>query len=362
MPGEEDENQSLLDSLGELPAEPTPSQLPEGDSLAEGMGSLSDEAGVEELAAALDSIDSGEASGLEGLPDAIPEGLPDGIPEGLPEGLAEGADPLTFSGLEEPLNPDPALDVEQLLASELTPESMSEAMPAVDSGSQPTFQLQLELKSAPKEALKALADSLSIKLPEGDVPLLSQLTEYQAIAFRQGALALGAVAKASIHFPLPALTEEDQALGDLAMVRDNPLPASEGAPSVALPKNEKEVMVLTFADSAADLQVHQTLGLVTAHCSIARRFFREEEAQEKLRKEVERLPGRNTGIPASRLEALLRDLILDLQKMALQKGGNALLGLRLESFPETSHLDPELEQMRLVAFGTAAIVEKSGLT
>lgn len=357
MPGEEDENQSLLDSLAELPAESDPSPLPEGENLAEGMGSLSDDAGVEELAAALDSIDSGDASGFEGLPDAIPEGLPDGIPEGLPEGLSEGADPL--ANLDEPLNPDPALDVEQLLASEVAPEALSEAMPAVDSGSQPTFQLQLELKSAPKEALKALAESLSIKLPEGDAPLLSQLTEYQAIAFRQGALALGAVAKASIHFPLPALTEEDQALGDLAMVRDNPLPVSEGAPSIALPKNEKEVMVLTFADSAPDLQVHQTLGLVTAHCSIARRFFREEEAHEKLRKEVERLPGRNSGIPASRLEALLRDLILDLQKMALQKGGNALLGLRLESFPETSHLDPELEQLRLVAFGTAAIVEKA---
>jgi uncharacterized protein YbjQ (UPF0145 family) len=230
-------------------------------------------------------------------------------------------------------------------------------MPAVDMGSVPTFQLQLEVKPEQRDALKAVAQSLSLNLPEGSSPLLSQLTEYQAIAFRQAALALGVSAKASIHFPLPSLTEEDQALGDLAMVKEAQLPLMEGAPSVTLPKHEQDVMVLT--EVGANIQVLQTFGLVTAHRSIARRFFREEEAQEKLRKELQRMPGRAANIPGSRLEALLRELILDLQKMALQRGGNALFGLRLESFSETSHLDPELEQMRLVAFGTAAIVEKA---
>jgi hypothetical protein len=338
-----DENQSLLDALSELPAEPTPSQLPEiGDSPSDGA--------AEELAAALesmDAIDEGVASegfaplpGTEGLPDA--ESLADPLPDDLGD---------------TPLNPDPALDVEQMLAAEIPLDPQADAMPAMDAGSAPTFQLQIDAKPEQREALKALAQSLSIELPEGSSPLLSQLTEYQALAFRQAALALGANAKASIHFPLPSLTEEDQALGDLAMVKETQLPLTEGAPSVALPKHERDVMVLT--EVGANIQVLQTFGLVTAHRSIARRFFREEEAQEKLRKELQRLPARGANIPASRLEALLRELILDLQKMALQRGGNALFGLRLESFSETSHLDPELEQMRLVAFGTAAIVEKA---
>jgi hypothetical protein len=36
-----------------------------------------------------------------------------------------------------------------------------------------------------------------------------------------------------------------------------------------------------------------------------------------------------------------------------------VMGVRVEAFPESSNLDPSLEQMRLVAFGTAAVVEKS---
>lgn len=331
--GDDQENQSLLDSLGEVPAEPA--DLPAADGLAE-----MDPAAAE-LAAALESMDAIDEASLSGLGEIPVDGF------ALPDALGD-----------TPLNPDPALDVEQMLAAEVVPDAQVEGMmPAVDMGSQPTFQLQLEIKPEQREALKAAASALSVNLPEGNSPLLSQLTEYQAVAFRQAALALGASAKASIHFPLPALTEEDQALGDLAMVRETQLPLTEGAPSVTLPKHEQEVMVLI--EAAANIQVIQTFGIVTAHRSIARRFFREEEAQEKLRKELQRMPGRGVNIPGSRLEALLRELILDLQKMALQRGGNALLGLRLESFSETSHLDPELEQMRLVAFGTAAIVEKS---
>lgn len=334
MMGDEQENQSLLDALGELPAEPAPDS-----ESADGLEEM--DPAAQELAAALESMDAigGDsleipADGLEALPDALPDDLGDA-----------------------PLNPDPALDVEQMLAAEVVPEAQAEAMPTVDMGSLPTFQLQLEVKPEQREALKVIAQSLSLNLPEGSSPLLSQLTEYQAIAFRQAALALGVPAKASIHFPLPSLTEEDQALGDLAMVKEAQLPLTEGAPSVTLPKHEQDVMILT--ETGANIQVLQTFGLVTAHRSIARRFFREDEAQEKLRKELQRMPGRSASIPGSRLEALLRELILDLQKMVLQRGGNALFGLRLESFSETSHLDPELEQMRLVAFGTAAIVEKS---
>ncbi|MGZ3694900.1 MAG: hypothetical protein ACXWQO_12035, partial [Bdellovibrionota bacterium] len=63
-------------------------------------------------------------------------------------------------------------------------------------------------------------------------------------------------------------------------------------------------------------------------------------------------------LPKSRLEGIFRELFLDLQKAALAVSGNAVLGVRIQTFPESNSLDPSLEQMRLVAFGTAAVVEK----
>jgi hypothetical protein len=58
------------------------------------------------------------------------------------------------------------------------------------------------------------------------------------------------------------------------------------------------------------------------------------------------------------VEILLRELSLDLQKAALGVAGNAVLGIKIQAFPETNHIDPTLDEMRLVAFGTAAVVEK----
>jgi hypothetical protein len=342
---QEDENQSLLDALNaeEPPAEPEaadPFASPEaplgmpGEPLAE-IPAEGDSGEAAELAAALESIVPGEGESFEGS-DLFP---------------AEGE------------NPDPALAVNEMLseavAAEPPPSFEPAAEPILESAPGPTSQVELRFPEgfAGHAEFKSLAGSLQIGLPEGNSPLLSRLTEFQAIALHQRALQLGVPATTGVHFPLPALTEEEQALGELAAVPDTALPEIEGAPSVLLPKREKDVMVIP--ESAPGVTLVESLGLVTAHRSIARRFFREEEAEEKLRRELERLPVKDGNLPESRLEALFRDLLLDLRKSVLQKGGNALLGFRFESFPETSHLDPEMEQLRLVAFGTAAVVEKA---
>lgn len=90
--------------------------------------------------------------------------------------------------------------------------------------------------------------------------------------------------------------------------------------------------------------------------SLARRFFRGEELQEQMNREMAKLG--SSSIPKSKLELLLREMFLDLQKNALSQGGNAVIATRIEAFPETNHLDPS-QQMRLVALGTAAVVEKT---
>jgi uncharacterized protein YbjQ (UPF0145 family) len=51
--------------------------------------------------------------------------------------------------------------------------------------------------------------------------------------------------------------------------------------------------------------------------------------------------------------------MLDLRRFALAKGANSVLGVKIEAFPESNPTDLQLEQLRLVAFGTAAVVEKS---
>ena len=82
--------------------------------------------------------------------------------------------------------------------------------------------------------------------------------------------------------------------------------------------------------------------------------------REKLEKELKAVPGRGApALASSHLQQVLRDLLLDLRKSALGKGANSVLGVKIEAFPESSSTDPLLEQLRLVAFGTAALVEKT---
>jgi hypothetical protein len=189
--------------------------------------------------------------------------------------------------------------------------------------------------------------------------MITQLTEYQAILLLQSARALGVSVQLNVLRPLPLPSEEDLALGDLSAVAE-PIPtALETAPSVSLPKGEKEVLLCT-PDHLPGNAVVETLGIVLAHRSIARRLFREDDLKEKMEKELRLVPNRpSTSLPASHLQAVLRDLFLDLRKGALTRGGNSVLGLKIEAFPESSSSDPQLEQLRLVAFGTAAVVEKS---
>lgn len=342
MGGDQDENQSLMDALAALPPSEDENA---GFVIAEGDMQAPAEFVNAPLEPMPEGLDAGELPNMEAMGEMPPMGELEEAPSA-----------------EDDL--DPNLSVDQMLSDAVFEEPAAftdETLLPLDAASTPSFQLRLDLeKPEQRDKLKALAQAHALTFTEspGSSPMISQLNEYQALAFRQAALAIGVAVRVNVIFPLPTLSEEEQALGDLASVAESSPIVAEGAPSVTLPANEKEVMLLP--DNAPGISIVESFGLVTAHRSIARRFFREEEAKEKLEKELQRMPGRNTRqLPSSRLEGLLKDLFLDLQKAALSRGGNAVLGIRLESFPETTNLDPSLEQLRLVAFGTAAVVEKA---
>jgi len=301
---------------------------------------------------------------LEGLPDLGELPAPTELtPSELPS--------LEDSSLPIPEEiTDPNLSVDDMLAAAVAGElglPTAEAGPAPVTPAQPTFELRFPpLDEGAAQGLKKAAEALQITLtPEtfaAPAPVISRLGEYQAVALLQAARALGLEGRALVYLPEAGPSEEDLALGELLAVAEPESPVQkEAAPAVELPKGEKDVLLCT-PDQLPGGMTRETFGIVITHRSIARRLFREEEVREKLEKELKTVPSKAaTAIPSSLLQLLLRELFLDLRKAALAKGANAVLGVKLEAFPESSTSDPQLQQLRLVAFGTAAVVEKPEL-
>jgi hypothetical protein len=265
-------------------------------------------------------------------------------------------------------NSNPAIAVEEMLSAGVleVPEHLAEDLDnlssrSVEALSQPTFHLAIPSSLTKEKTEKLMKIGASLGFPESvwknSHPIFSQLTEFQALSFRKLAAESGVEVNLSIVFPTPTISEEEEALGDLAAVPDADLPFAEGAASIVLAKNEKDIMILV--DPLLGVSIREGFGLVTAHRSIPRKLFREDEAHLKLKKELKRVGSRSESeMPDSQLTIQIRSLLRELQKLALQRGGNALIGFQFQTFSETNHLDPALDQLRLVAFGTAAVVEK----
>lgn len=297
----------------------------------------------------------------------LPADLPADMPlEELAEPAAEGAPEVAGETApeEEPLDPD--LSVEDLLTAALTEEAALPASPAEGlAPSLPGFQLRIRsLSEGQRAAFKKVLEGQAVAETSftGTSPVISQLTEYQAIQLLQAARQLGIQAQCAVSLPDAAPSEDELALGDLSAISEEQAgQLLESAPSVVLPKGEKDVM-LCSPTRLPQSNILETFGIVIAHRSIARRMFREAEMREKLERELllNTMPHRQAvPLPSSHLQQVLREIMLELRKGALAKGANAVLGVKIEAFPESSTLDPQLEQLRLVAFGTAAVVEKA---
>ncbi len=323
-------------------------------------------------------IKESDLPGEEVIPGAVLEQAPEPTsvqpfaedhmdPSALEAG-GQGAEEEQFSEMDllpEPNeNSNPAIAVDELLSAGVidgAPAMDLATAPgrAVDALNVPTYQLVVRPTPETLEKCKSIGASLGFPeaIWKNSFPIFSQLTEYQAVAFRKLAREIGVEAEINIHFPAPSLTEEEEALGDLAAIPDADLPFTEGAPAVELAKSEKDVMVLV--DPLVGVSLRESFGLITAHRSIPRKLFREDEAREKIQREIKKIGSRSgSELPDSQITIQLQALVRDLQKQALQRGANAVVGFQLQTFAETNHLDPGLDQLRLVAFGTAAVVEK----
>jgi uncharacterized protein YbjQ (UPF0145 family) len=286
--------------------------------------------------------------------------------EGLPPVDQGESAPAEGSG-SELLSVDELLS-EAVLEEGLLPEGLADnaLLEAASAAVVPSFQLRLqglteEQKPALKKALEAQGIAVGEKTFATASPVVSQLTEFQAVQLLQALRAFGVQAQGMVVVPMQqSPTEDELALGDLSLVPEAGFEAAvESAPSVVLPKGEKDVLLCSPLQ-LPNSNVVETFGLVIVHRSIPRRLFREAEVREKLENELRTVPNRSIApVASSHLQQVLRDLMLELRKSALAKGANSVLGVKIEAFPESSTTDPLLEQLRLIAFGTAAVVEKS---
>lgn len=356
-----EDKESLLESFQEVNPD-SAAQTGAPDAPAEPVGEPIPEEALGDLGSVADALL--QASGTEGEAPLDLSGIPDSLPGDsvLSDVLADSPLPDLPAPDE---NPNAAIAVEEMLSAAVLDEAVAGAVAALPSeaAAQPSFQLKIQMdRTSSRDELKKIAAELGLNVADGawasETPMISQLTEFQAIAFHQRLKALGWSAAIEVKRPGAVPTEEDLALGELSQVAEVPAVKAEGAPAVKLPGNEKSVLLYT-AEELPAFPVQQTLGVVSAHRSLARRFFRDDELNQKMKKEIEKVPGRSaSNLPKSHLEVIFRELFLDLQRAALSQGGNAVLGIKLDSFPESASLDPGLQQMRLVAFGTAAVVEK----
>ncbi|RZA07715.1 MAG: hypothetical protein EOP11_06940 [Proteobacteria bacterium] len=294
-------------------AEPLPESFLEGQGAADFGGLDNFPSGEEGTSSddpfALKEVFADEALG-EGLAAATDEGLAGEF------GASPEADGFTGDGLD--------LGVDEMLAAAL-PEGeldLGGLDLSLTTGELPTFSLQIEtddphLRPRLKEIAVALGINLSASAWENRAPLLSQLTEYQAVLFQKEARTLGAHVRPVVSFPVPQPSEED----------------------------------------LAGFLIQETRGPVSAHRRIARRMFRDEEIAGKMQRELSRASGRSAAPADSHLQLLFREIFLELQSQALKLGANAVLSLRVESFRETAALDPSSAELRLLVIGTAAVVE-----
>ncbi len=292
-----------------------------------------------------------EAPQDSGASQEIPQELPQEPLADSPSEFSmtpEGGEPQP--AFEEPIPGDtgtPAEAVDQMLGEAVVEGEMAAEAPAEEVVPEglTIFSVLLPALSEPQlSRAKAILQGCGVSMDSpGLVSCLNEATAAQlVVALRQEGIDALPASAASPH----AETSE-------------PPVVSDGAPSVQLPQEFSGVLLFTL-EAAGNINVVQSLEPVVAHRSITRRFFREAEAEAELHRELKRLaePSRLPRlIPSGASEKLFRGLFQDLQRQALSLGANAVLGLRLETMVEMAHSNPDSEQIRVVALGTAAIVE-----
>lgn len=270
--------------------------------------------------------------------------------EAIPEAVSEDASPNLndeAAATESTATTEFNQEIEQEIAATeaqnaLQPppsEGLDTPVPPSPSGFAVVVRDFAKKKTELTQLLKTL--ELTALRPEdierGEALLLSRLDEYRALVLAQELWRMGLVPELR---PQSADTE-----------METQVVVSQGAPIVALLPGASEVWISTLS-SLPNAQIESSLGLVSCHRSIPRRFFRETQAQDMLGADLAKLKIPK-NLPENQYEQLLQELTRELQIQALSKGANAVVAVELEFFPEIVGIERSHDEIRVLLTGTA---------
>ena len=260
------------------------------------------------------------------------------------------------------------LSLEELLDHELAVSENKQPAPGENLAVHPdqlnSFQLKVCLANEQERIVleKTLQDLEMDSMLEGQktlYPMITRLNELQATLLYQ---LLNRVGIAVDCTQLQFASLQSNALDESTDIQWEATAASEssGAPAVTLLENAREVLLLTPNELPGYL-ISETQGIISAHRTIAKRLFREQDAQRKLVREISAYQTKSSGnkaVMSNHIDKTFAEIFFDLQKNALAVGANAVLDIRLEIFSEYLPMDTDREQVRLIAVGSATTVEK----
>ncbi|MCO5144353.1 MAG: heavy metal-binding domain-containing protein [Oligoflexia bacterium] len=278
----------------------------------------------------------------------------------LDESLVETSDPFA----EQAANDE--LPLEALLSAEVSDSEVLASPTALEDVDCLTKNFSLRLlpeNSQEIEKAKSIVESIGISLGErvwvDASPFISKLTEFQLIRLVQEFKRTNLLFE--IYDKNEAVAEKSDALSVEAILEENKQVTAtvDGAPSVTTVDGKSSILFMT-SNTLDGYKVIEVVDLVSAHCSIPRNFFNLEEMEQKIHTEMKALlRSQKIKLPPTRSDQLIRDLQEEIQYKALAKGANAVINIKIQFFVEANHLDKASDQIRIVALGTAAIVDKS---
>lgn len=215
------------------------------------------------------------------------------------------------------------------------------------------------LRVAEREKLVSDIKSLRKRLDELGGYRFSHLREYQATVLMQELQQLDVECRLDI----PAFDGDsdfpESSSASLFRHKENEV-ESTGAQAVELPKNSKEILLSTV-DQIAGHEITEEKGVLSAHSSVARTFFRSEEQDIRLAQKIDHLQpnterGKELRLPRAEMDNVFEKLLKRIQREAMRRGANAVIGIQISGFPEANAIDPEADQIRLIASGTAVVL------
>lgn len=291
--------------------------------------------------------------------------------------IADGGEtqaPAETTGSAEEVAAAAASDVNAMIDSAL-PESVVTAEPAApanetdrEPGGANFFELTLRglgdshTRDAALAIMKkfggaALPSDFEARATDLGAYRLTRISEFHAYALA------AQLYRAGVEFQIgmPQFGSEDSAPELVPEIATSPAIESSGAVAVPLPTNPGEILLATLGE-VPGYRAAQSKGIVTAHGAIARAFFREEEREERLKNKIQALqpgagPVMRGQLPRAEVDKVFQGLLERLQREAFRRGANGVIGVQVSGFSESTSFNPDADQIRLIASGTAVLLE-----